>query len=164
MEKNIILESLDKLSKELEQRFDTIILRKMFVHKSSSMYRTLHPIDNSALTGKENNVFGPTFPRLKKFNDSNADYVCAILVPTNDQGFVLKRDLQADNISFKSVVEYCALDLGIQVYDGGQIKMSYLMPQGMEMDGMYSSKDFPLSPDIYDVLGSVPYRRILYYL
>ncbi|WP_066836714.1 hypothetical protein [Rufibacter ruber] len=164
MEKKLILDSLEKLSQEIESKFNTVVLRRMYAHKSSGIFRTIYPIDNKSLSGKENNVFGPSFPRLKSFNDNNANYVCLVLIPVNEHGIVIKSNLSTSTDTFKTVTDFCANDLGLQVYDGGQIKMSYIVPEGMETENIYSSKDYPITPEIYSKLGSVSYRRILYYL
>ncbi|WP_181308331.1 MULTISPECIES: hypothetical protein [unclassified Rufibacter] len=164
MENSEVKNSLDRLSQEIEKEFDTVILRKMFAKKTSGLFRTIYPIESSNLTGKENNVFGPSFPKLKSFNDNDVTYACLVLVAVNDQGFIYNRNLQTNKSSFNDVINFCSKDLGLKVYDGGQIKMSYAMSSGMDTNDIYSTSDTLISDDIYSKLGSVAYRRVLYYL
>ncbi len=42
--------------------------------------------------------------------------------------------------------------------------MSYAMSSGMDTNDIYSTSDTLISDDIYSKLGSVAYRRVLYYL
>ena len=127
------------------------------------MYQSVYPIENRFLTGKENNVLGPSFPKLHSFNDSNVFCVGILLIPTTDKDEILEQKLVTSGKSFQDLIHYVIEKMNITTYDGGFIKMSYAMTQGMDSEGMYSTADTLLSEDIYQRIDIVKYRRILFY-
>lgn len=161
--KERVLTTLDALTTKIENRFNTKILRKMLVEKKSPLFQTIFPIENKLLAGRENNVFGPLFTKLFTFD--NAGVYCAgiLFVPTTDDDYIIQEKLEVSNVNVLDVLKYLSDEFEIPIYDGGFIKMSYAMTSSMERDGMYSSKDTLLSHDIYQKMGSVKYRRILFY-
>lgn len=167
IDKKTILKSLDLLSEKIELVFDTTILRKLMAPRTGTMFFTLYPIDNSNLKGKENNVFGPHFPALKSFDDKDFNIICTILVPVyneHSKDFVINNDMNLSENTFDDIIEFCKRDLGIKVYNGGKIKMSYKMNEILDTETFYCSNDSLIHDDIYSKFGSVAYGRILYYL
>ena len=163
MEKNLIIKSLENLTTELETQFNTTILRKIFMQNSSVLFRSISPIDKSILTDKANNSFGLSFPKTKLFNDSSLTVLCGLFIPIND-GYIIDNNLQSDRVTFQNIIQYCTNILGLKVYDGGEIKMSYGVPVGMDSEHMFSTSDTLITKDLCEELGSVSYRRILYYI
>lgn len=167
MDKRDILKSLDFITEKIEQKFDTTILRKLMAPRAGTMFLSVYPIDNSTLNGTENNVFGPNFPRLRSFDDKEFNIICTILVPIHNassKDFVIHNDMKINEITFNDIIEFCTNDLGIKVYDGGKIKMSYEMTNVLDTDTFYCTKDSLITADIYAKLGTVAYGRIIYYV
>ncbi|NPD84559.1 hypothetical protein HNS38_07310 [Lentimicrobium sp. L6] len=128
------------------------------------MYSTIYPIDNKNLTEKENNVFGPNYPKLRSFNDSEVEYICILFIPINGEELIIDRDLSYYNDSVSDVYDYCNNELSINVYDGGNIKMSYKLDFSIDKDTYYNSKDTILKPNLYDIYERVLYKRLLFYV
>jgi len=167
MDKRAILKSLDLIAEKIELKFNTTILRKLMAPRTGTMFLTIYPIDNSNLNGRENNVFGPNFPKLKSFDDKEFNIICTILVPIYNkysEDFVIDNDMNLTENTFNDIIKFCTNDLGIKVYDGGKIKMSYEMTEVLDTETFYCTKDSLITADIYSKLGSVAYGRILYYI
>lgn len=167
MDKTAILKSLNLITEKIELKFDTTILRKLIAPRAGTMFLTIYPIDNSNLNGAENNVFGPNFPKLKSFDDKDFNVICTILVPIwhkYSEDFVIHNNLASDENTFNDIIKFCTNDLGIKVYDGGKIKMSYEMTAVLDTESFYCTKDTLITPDIYSKFGPVTYGRIIYYV
>ena len=162
--KELILTTLDALAEKIESQFNTKVLRKMYILKNNPMYRSVYPIENSFLTGKENNLFGPFFKKLYTFDDNDASGVGILLVPTTDKDEIIENKLITSGKDLQDVFLYLSNIISIVTYDGGFIKMSYAITSGTDTNGIYATPDTLVSEDIYQNIGSVKYRRILFYL
>ena len=79
----------------------------MFASKHSGMYSTFYPIDTSIeFSGKENNVFGPSYPKLKEFDDFNASTACVLLMPVDSNSYLLSQDLSSTKNNINSVIKF----------------------------------------------------------
>lgn len=158
LNKNAI-ELIFKISNLIENEFNTTILRKMYCSKSNFMFNTIKPIN---IEFDHENKLTTNFEFLKKYDNPNVNVLCVLLIPI-DNNCLIDNNLNVTDSNKKNVLIFLEKN-GYLTYDGGNLKMSYLISEGINIDGLYSTEDTPINIDIYEKLGAVVYQRIIFYI
>jgi len=92
--------------------------------------------------------------------DENKPTYCYLFIPIDSSGFIVNVNLESTEYKCNDIINTFYEQLGYEMYDDGQIKMSYLLTEGIDNENMYSTADVPIIPDIYNKLGSMAYGKI----
>ncbi len=85
---------------------------------------------------------------------------CFVFVPISSNGFIMNRQLEDTENTSKDIINTFYEKLKYDMYDGGLIRMSYILTDETDAETLYSSSDTPIIPNIYEKLGSVAYCKI----
>jgi len=106
-----------------------------------------------------NGLFNTVVLRKLFMINENKPTNCYLFIPIDSSGFIVDVNLESTENKCSDIINTFHEQLGYEMYDDGQIKMSYLLTE-IDSESMYSSADTPITQDIYDKLGSVAYCKI----
>lgn len=151
--KNLVYE----ISSIIEEQFDTVILRKMFVNEN-------HPFFWLFSKGEEGVEYSENKFGIKLISNPEKEFLFFVFVPTDYDGNIMNKDLKLVGKNFQDVIEYFIEKYKAKLYDGGQIRMSYAITECNKEENVFLTTDTLLVPNLHDKIESMAYRRFVFYV